>query len=143
MEKEGVEGEFVEMEGEVKTVRDSAKYLDEPMTKIAKSLVFVVDGEEVLVFLSGNKQVDEDKLKEITDAERCRIASPEEVKEATGYEVGEVPPVGTGLEVVIDEYVMEMDEVYVGGGSKYYLVRMAPEEIERNTESTVADVSRG
>ncbi|MFP4117122.1 MAG: aminoacyl-tRNA deacylase [Candidatus Aenigmatarchaeota archaeon] len=142
MKEEDIDGEFVEMDGEVKTVRDSAKYLDEPMTKIAKSIVFVVGDERVLVFLSGNKEVDEEKLREVMDAESCRIAKPPEVKEATGYEVGEVPPVGTGLKVILDEYVMQMDEVYVGGGSRYHLVRMTPDEIEDNTDSQVEDISR-
>ncbi|MFB6076931.1 MAG: aminoacyl-tRNA deacylase, partial [Candidatus Nanohaloarchaea archaeon] len=99
---------------------------------IIKSLVFMADRgrkpgyDPVLVIVTGDRQVDERKLAELLRTEDVRMADPEEVHDATGFRIGGVPPVGTGLPKIVDEAVMAKDTVYGGGGSDDRIIELDP-----------------
>ncbi len=114
---------------EVKTVEDAAEALDVETDDIIKSLVFFEDGKSYLVIGIGKEPIDEEKLKDVLDAEEVRIASPEEVKEITGYSIGEVPPISIELPKVIDRRVIDKEIVYGGGGSVRHLLEIDPLEL--------------
>ncbi len=122
----GIEAEFIETPASAETAQDAARALDTDVEHIIKSLVFMVDGEPVLVVVRGPDQVDTGRLKEVLLADAVRMAEPDEVADATGYEIGGVPPVGTGLRAVVDERVLEMDEVYGGGGRGDRVIGLDP-----------------
>ena len=56
--------------------------------QIAKSIVFVGDGDPVLAVVSGAHRVDLDKLCDSLDCAEVRQATPDEVRAATGFPVG-------------------------------------------------------
>lgn len=139
-ERNGIEAEFIETDGSAQTAEEAAEQLDTSVTSIIKSLVFVVDGDPVLVIVRGVDQVDERRVAEVLRSEECRMARPEEVHDATGYRIGGVPPVGTDLQKVIDERVLDQDEVYGGGGSETTIVALDPRFIV-DEDALVADVT--
>ena len=58
-----------------------------------------------------------------------RLATPEEVKQITGFDVGAVPPVGVEVETIIDKKVLENNFVIGGGGRIDRLVKLNPKRI--------------
>jgi prolyl-tRNA synthetase len=70
-------------------VEDLAKFLNISVELTTKTLIFV-EGESqfVAAAVRGNYSVDEDKLKKILDTTKLRMATPEEIKQLTGADVG-------------------------------------------------------
>lgn len=71
----------------------------------AKSLLFKTKQGFVLVVLPGNQRVDTKKLKQYLGVKELRFATPEEVVEQMGCEIGACYPFGTvaGLRTLMDE----------------------------------------
>lgn len=140
IEEGGIEGELVFTGTSVHTAEAAAERMDVDPSRIVKSLVFICDGDAMLVIVPGSEEVDVEKVKEVIDVEECRLAEREEVKNATGYSVGEVPPIMVEIPVIIDKSVMDEEKVYAGGGSDRYLLKIAPQEIKENTGGRVENV---
>ena len=122
------------------TVEDAARAVDCQNGQIAKSLVFVADGDPVLCIASGCHRVDLERLAEAFDVAEVRVATPDEVRAATGFSVGGVPPFGHGLPVVLDEELLEHESVWAAGGDGHSLFEIAPARLAECTRAIVARV---
>lgn len=121
-----------------RTVEDAARAVGCRPGQIAKSIVFVADGEPVLCVASGAHRVDSGRLCDVLDCAEARPATPDEVRAATGFAVGGVPPLAHGLPVVFDDSLLSYDEVWAAGGDGHTVFRTDPRELVRCTEATVA-----
>lgn len=112
--------------------------------QIAKSILFLVDGLPLLIVISGDKKVDEKKIKKIKSAKKVRMARPEEVYEITGFEVGGVGPVGhkSKLEVYIDESLKRYDEIYPAAGESNNMFPTNFSELIELTNGIVVNVAK-
>lgn len=143
LKEKGIDARILFFEEHVRTVSAAAKRLGVSSERIIKSILFIDDkGEPVLSIVRGDRRVSEYKLARLIGARSVRIATPEETRIHTGYDVGSVPPVGLrpGLRVVIDAEVMKLDKVYGGGGNDRALIEIAPADIQRLTGGVVGDV---
>jgi prolyl-tRNA synthetase len=69
-----------------------------------KTLVYVLDGEQVLVLLRGDHNLQEQKLLDATAAVEARAGGPEEIRDLLGADPGSLGAVGVdGLKIVADE----------------------------------------
>jgi prolyl-tRNA synthetase len=69
-----------------------------------KTLVYLLDGEQVLVLLRGDHNLQEQKLLDATAAVEARAAGPEEIRDLLGADPGSLGAVGVGgLKIVADE----------------------------------------
>ena len=108
--------------------------------QIAKSLVFIADGDPVLVIVSGAHRVDVNCLCDALDCAECRQATADEVRAATGFAVGGVPPFGHGLPVVLDESLLAHEQVWAAGGDGHSLFQVSPQRLIECTSARVAAV---
>ena len=70
-----------------------ARVLDFPERQAVKTLIFQVDtGERVLVMLGGDQSAISGNLKKAIGSRNIQMASPEVVRETTGYVIGSIPP---------------------------------------------------
>ncbi|MDY6769005.1 MAG: YbaK/EbsC family protein [Candidatus Nanohaloarchaea archaeon] len=138
-EENGIEAEFIQTDGS-ESAEDAARALNTTVEHIIKSLVFYADGDPVLVIVRGCDHVSEEKVAETLRAEQCRLAQPAEVEDETGFGVGAVPPVGADLDKLVDEAILEMDEVYGGGGAPDRVIGLDPRFIV-GEDDLVADVT--
>jgi prolyl-tRNA editing enzyme YbaK/EbsC (Cys-tRNA(Pro) deacylase) len=106
-----------------------------------KSLIFLADGEPLLVLVSGDKRADVKQLRSLLglSKRRLRIARPHEVLEATGFEVGGVPPVGHSppLRTLIDRFLGRFDTVWAAAGSAHAVFPIAYEQLMTITQGEV------
>src|SRR5919109_5661125 len=102
----GLELDVQHLDASTRTVAEAADAVGCDEAEIAKSIVFVADGEPVLCIASGGHRVDTEKLAEALDVAELRQAAPDEVRAATGFPVGGVPPFGHDLTVVLDEALL-------------------------------------
>ena len=127
------------------TVAAAADALGVAAEQIIKSLVFRIEEAPLLVINNGLARVDRKKLAAVMGVGRKRVkfASPEQALSITGYGVGAMPPFGhcTRLRTIVDAAVMELGEIYGGGGSIDAMMQLTPGELIRVTEAEVLDIS--
>jgi Cys-tRNA(Pro) deacylase len=140
-QKLGLEVEVRTLDHPTRTVAEAATAVGADEAQIAKTLVFVADGDPVLVVASGGHRVDEDAICEVFDAAQVRQATADEVRVATGYPVGGVSPLGCSLPVVFDETLLEFDRIYVAGGDGNTLFEVEPRKLAEAIGARVARVA--
>jgi len=113
----GIEREVIELGVDARTSQQAADALGVGVGQIAKSLVFTVNSSPLLVIASGANRVDELKLEKLAGG-KVRRANAETVKQATGYAIGGVPPLGhpTPLPVYIDPDLFQYELIYAAAG---------------------------
>lgn len=134
----------IELKETARSAIEAAAAIGCPVERIAKSLVFRgrTSGKAILVIASGSRRVDEERVAEIV-GERIRRASPEFVREATGFAIGGVPPLGheRPLETLVDETLMDLEAVWAAAGTPSAVFRITPAELVRLTRGRVAAVA--
>ena len=128
-----------------KTAVDAANAIGVQVGQIVKSLIFAVDGELVLAYVSGSNQLDERKLAAAAGGLTCQRVDADTVREATGYPIGGVPPFGhlTALRVFIDPDLLQYDEVWAAAGTWHDVFPLTPADLERVSSGHVVDLKRG
>jgi prolyl-tRNA editing enzyme YbaK/EbsC (Cys-tRNA(Pro) deacylase) len=120
-----------------RTVGEAAEAVGADPAQIAKSLVFISDGDPVLAVVSGAHRADVDLLAEAFDCAEVRQASPDEVRAATGFAVGGVPPFAHDLPVVFDEALCDHDVIYAAGGDGNTLFAVDPRALARAIDARI------
>ncbi len=122
----GLAVELRRLDESTRTVRDAALAVGCEEAEIAKSIVFVADGEPVVCVASGRHRIDPAKLADALDVAEVRQAAPDEVRAATGFPVGGVPPFGHDLPVLFDESLLDHERVYAAAGDPNSLFEVDP-----------------
>jgi prolyl-tRNA editing enzyme YbaK/EbsC (Cys-tRNA(Pro) deacylase) len=132
---------------DVKTLEEPTRTVEQAATavgceagEIAKSLVFIADGEPIVCVTSGAHRVDTDRLAELLDAAEVRPASRDEVRAATGFPVGGVPPFAHGLPVVFDVALLAHNRIWAAAGDGNSLFCVDPRKLAERTKARVAAV---
>lgn len=90
-------------------VEPLAEFLDLPVWKTTKTLLFNADDKVVAVMVRGDCDVNEFKVKEFLKCRELTLASPEVIKELSGADVGYAGPIGLPPEVMViaDHYTRD------------------------------------
>ena len=128
-----------------KTAQDAANAIGVAVGQIVKSLVFGVDDEIVMAYVSGANQLDEKKLAAAAGGSKCSRVDADAVREATGFPIGGVPPLGlaTQLRIFMDPDLLHYDEVWAAAGTWNDVFPINPRELQRVTSGVVVEIKRG
>jgi len=128
-----------------KTAADAAAAIGVTVGQIVKSLVFGVDNEIVMALVSGSNQLDEKKLALAAGGAKCARVDADAVRDATGYPIGGVPPLGlaTQMRIFVDPDLLEYDEVWAAAGTWNDVFPINPNDLQRVTNGVVVEVKRG
>jgi prolyl-tRNA editing enzyme YbaK/EbsC (Cys-tRNA(Pro) deacylase) len=141
----GLDVEIRTLDRPTRTVAEAADALGVDPGQIAKSLVFLADGEPVVIVASGAHRVDVDQLALACDCAVIDKASPDTVRASTGFAVGGVPPFGHGLPILMDEALLEYEVVYAAGGDGNALFAVDPRKLAEATSArlvTAAELAK-
>jgi prolyl-tRNA editing enzyme YbaK/EbsC (Cys-tRNA(Pro) deacylase) len=110
----GLEAEVRELADSTRTAQEAADAVGVDVGQIVKSLVFVDDTGPLLCLCAGDRRVDTAKL-----GNGVRQAKGDEVREATGFAIGGVPPLGHDRPVrtVVDASLRRFETVWCAGGT--------------------------
>jgi prolyl-tRNA editing enzyme YbaK/EbsC (Cys-tRNA(Pro) deacylase) len=127
-----------------KTAADAAAAIGVEIGQIVKSLVFAVDGDVVLAYVSGANMLDEAKLAAAAGGMRCSRVDADAVRAATGFPIGGVPPFGhaTHLRVFVDPDLLQYDEVWAAAGTWHDVFGIEPHTLVEASEGVVTDLKR-
>jgi prolyl-tRNA editing enzyme YbaK/EbsC (Cys-tRNA(Pro) deacylase) len=136
----GLDVQVRRLEASTRTVKDAAEAVGCEESEIAKSIVFVADGDPVLCVASGRHRIDVDKLADELDVAEVRQATAGEVRAATGYAIGGVPPFGHDVPVLFDESLLEHERVWAAAGDPNSLFCVDPRELAGSIGARVVGV---
>jgi prolyl-tRNA editing enzyme YbaK/EbsC (Cys-tRNA(Pro) deacylase) len=140
----GPEFQVLEFEASTRTSQEAAAAIGCTVAEIAKSLIFrSADGRAVLVIASGVNRVDEKKVRALL-GQKIERADADFVREATGYAIGGVPPVGhaTVPIVLIDDDLQRFAFVWAAAGTPNAVFRIVPADLIRLTQGQVTDIAK-
>jgi prolyl-tRNA editing enzyme YbaK/EbsC (Cys-tRNA(Pro) deacylase) len=144
-ERYGFDAPVEEFTDELRTAADAADALDCSVAEIASSLVFLADGDPVVVVASGANRVDESKLAAAVGVppDTVEMADPETVRETTGWAIGGVPPIchERSVPVYVDETLVDHAEVWAGAGVPEALFSISPARLVDFADATPADIA--
>ena len=114
----GAGGQVRTLDDAARTAAQAAAQLGIEVAQIANSLVFAADGAPLLVMASGGHRVDTAKVAALVGATSVDRASPEFVREHTGFAIGGVAPVAhpEPLRTLVDTELERYDEVWAAAG---------------------------
>ena len=127
-----------------RTAQDAAAAVGCPVGAIVKSLIFTVDDEVVLALVSGANQLDEAKLATAAGGSTCGRASAAQVRAATGFAIGGVPPIGlaTPVREFLDEDLLAHPVVWAAAGTPHDVFPIAPTDLARSSGGWVGSLRR-
>lgn len=127
-----------------KTAQDAANAIGVAVGQIVKSLVFAVDGEIVMAYVSGANQLDEKKLAAASGGAKCARVDADAVREATGFPIGGVPPFGHSMQlrIFIDPDLLQYHEVWAAAGTWNDVFPIVPNDLVRASGALVTDLKR-
>ncbi len=144
IDEHDIQAEILPMSQDTPTVPEAARALGVREEQIIKSLLFLVDGEPVLVIVNGTGKVDSRRVARPfgVGRKRVKMARPDQALEITGYIVGGMPPFGhkTRLPTIVDPGVVTQEEIFGGGGEINVMLRLTPQELLRVTGADVIPV---
>ena len=125
-----------------RTAKDAANALNCEEGAIVKSLVFKTETEFLVCLVSGDKRCSLNKLKKIFNSKDLSMASPDEVKDQTGYTIGGVSPVGhkNKLEILVDESLNRFKNLYAAAGHPNCIFKINFDELLNLTNGKVKDI---
>ena len=98
----------------VKTIEELSAFLKIEPSVICKALVYIADGEPVVIMIRGDQSLEETKLKNALGANDLRIASAIEIKEYLGAEAGFVGLKNLKCKVIADNSVKNLKNFVIG-----------------------------
>ena len=134
--------EVIVLENSARTAQDAAKALDCNVGAIVKSLLFKTGDNFTLCLVAGDKRCSLIKLKKIKDEKDISMASPEEVKNQTGYTIGGVSPIGhlEKIEIIIDNSLERFNELFAAAGHPNCIFKINFKNIQKITNGKVEDI---
>ena len=137
--------QVLEFEASTRTAADAAAAIGCEVAQIAKSLIFrgANSSRAILIVASGVDRVDEKKAT-LAVGEPITRADADFVREATGFAIGGVPPVGhkTKPVVLIEESLMHLDEIWAAAGTPNAVFRLTPADLVELTGGRTVPVAR-
>jgi prolyl-tRNA editing enzyme YbaK/EbsC (Cys-tRNA(Pro) deacylase) len=130
----GSASRVVELAIAARTSQQAADALGIAVGQIAKSLVFraVPSGRAVLVIAAGDRRVDEARIGGLL-GESIERASPEFVREHSGFAIGGVAPLAHArpMKTFVDASLTRFEVVWAAGGTPHCVFPIAPTELVR------------
>jgi prolyl-tRNA editing enzyme YbaK/EbsC (Cys-tRNA(Pro) deacylase) len=131
-----------------KTAADAADAIGCEVAQIASSIVLVAGDQPVVVVTSGANRVSMATLaaERGVDESDVRMADADEVREATGYAIGGVPPFchhGSHgpVPTYLDDTLTDYETVWAAAGTPEAVFPISPDELRACANATVLDVA--
>ena len=131
-----------ELENTARTALDAAKSLNCEVGAIVKSLLFKNGENYFLCLVSGDKRCSLNKLKKFFNSKDLSMASPNDVKEQTGYTIGGVSPVGhtNSLQILVDSSLNRFKDLFAAAGHPNCIFKINFDDLIKITNGSIEDV---
>ena len=138
----GAKGSVRMLDESARTAAEAAAALGVEVGQITNSLVFVADGQPLLVLTSGRHRVDTARVAELVGVAKVSRADADFVREHAGVAIGGVSPIGhpRPLRTLVDVALNDYDVVWAAAGHTHAVFPTTFDELLTLTGGTPATV---
>ncbi len=112
--------------------------------QMVKTLIFETNaGEPLMVLVGGDQSIVSANLTQVAGSRDVRMASPEVVRQATGYVIGSIPPFSwqpAGFRSFLDRSLMEETILGVGAGVWGNEILISPAHLVKASRAVVVNL---
>ena len=136
----GLPADIHRLADSTRTAPEAAAAVGCELGAIVKSLVMrgATSGDPLLVLVSGANRADEARIAELA-GETIERPDAAYVREATGYSIGGIPPVGhpAPVHTLMDEDLLNFDPVWAAAGHPHAVFPIEPKTLADAARATV------
>lgn len=112
--------------------------------KLTKTLIYKADDKFYAVVVPGDREVNELKIRKVTESKNIELATREEVEKITGAKLGFAGPIGLDIPIIIDSDVALMKNFLVGANkTDYHYINVNLKDIENYEIADIKEVKEG
>ncbi len=143
LHKEKIEYEVLEHKA-VFTSKEAAEVRGTELKQGCKALICKTEEGFMQAVVSGDKELDIDRLQKLTLFKKIELADAKEVKKVTGCNIGSVPPFGNlfSVKVYFDKSVLENEIVAFNAGSHTKSIKMKAKDLVRVVNPVLGEFSK-
>ena len=132
------------LDSSAKTAIEAASSLGCEVGAIVKSLLFKTENSFTLFLVSGDKKASLNKIKKTLNVKDASMASPDDVKNITGYTIGGVSPVGhlNKIEIFIDHSLARFENLYAAAGHPNCVFKTNFDDLQKITNGFIKDITQ-
>ena len=132
------------LDSSAKTAIEAASSLGCEVGAIVKSLLFKTENSFTLFLVSGDKKASLNKIKKTLKIKDASMASPDDVKNVTGYTIGGVSPVGhlNKIEIFIDHSLARFENLYAAAGHPNCVFKTNFDDLQKITNGFIKDITQ-
>ena len=132
------------LDSSAKTAIEAASSLGCEVGAIVKSLLFKTENNFTLFLVSGDKKASLNKIKKTLNINDASMASPDDVKNITGYTIGGVSPVGhlNKIEIFIDHSLARFENLYAAAGHPNCVFKINFDDLQKITNGFIKDITQ-
>ena len=132
------------LDSSAKTAIEAASSLGCEVGAIVKSLLFKTENTFTLFLVSGDKKASLNKIKKTLNIKDASMASPDDVKNVTGYTIGGVSPVGhlNKIEIFIDHSLARFENLYAAAGHPNCVFETNFDDLQKITKGFIKDITQ-
>ena len=132
------------LDSSAKTAIEAASSLGCEVGAIVKSLLFKTENTFTLFLVSGDKKASLNKIKKTLNIKDASMASPDDVKNITGYTIGGVSPVGhlNKIEIFIDHSLARFENLYAAAGHPNCVFKTNFDDLQKITKGFIKDITQ-
>ena len=132
------------LDSSAKTAIEAASSLGCEVGAIVKSLLFKTENTFTLFLVSGDKKASLNKIKKTLNIKDASMASPDDVKNITGYTIGGVSPVGhlNKIEILIDHSLARFENLYAAAGHPNCVFKINFDDLQKITNGFIKDITQ-
>ena len=132
------------LDSSARTALEAANSLGCNVGAIVKSLLFKTENTFTLFLVSGDKKASLNKIKKTLNIKDASMASPDDVKNITGYTIGGVSPVGhlNKIEILIDHSLARFKNLYAAAGHPNCVFKTNFDDLKKITNGSIEDITQ-
>ena len=124
----------------ISSAQDGAQTGLGALSAMAPTFILRTEAGYLAAIVRGDTRLSYKKIKQKLGLKNVSLATPEQVKQLTGSEVGHVALVNHRLKrTIVDERVTEVETIYGGSGEPDHTLQISPQAVVTLTQAQVFD----
>jgi len=143
LKEKNIEFNLIQLKDKAMTVEEVMKFSDEKVNpkEICKTLILKdQENHSYAVVTLGSDRVDFEKVSKRFNCSRLRLATPGEIREETGLEIGAVCPLFLDLSMLVDRRIFNRNKVNFGSGDHLFGIEINSKDILKCVDAKISDI---
>lgn len=143
LKEKNIDFKLIELKDRAMTVEEVMKFSDGKVDpkEICKTLILKdKENNSYAVVSLGNDRIDFEKVSKKFNCSKLRLATPEEVEEKIGLEIGAVCPLFLNISMLIDRKIFNRKKINFGSGDHLFGIEINPKDILKCVDAKISDV---